>query len=436
MERRMDFEGLLATVPAVFFRGYADWTVDFFDEKIRDLTGYAAEEFLSRRLRWSQLILEEDLPRVKGTLREALQSGGLYVREYRIRSRSGAVHWVQERGKVQVSETGRLQSVTGFFFDITDYKELQLELARSHEALQRINQDLEAEVRRRTQQFVRSERRFRLIFETSRDWIILADSDFRVVTANPGAVSALSVTDRSEPAGRPLESLFASRAVYLDWRRRILREGCVVDWETQFLRDDGSPVDVVVTSDLLRDDEGVFEGVVLVAKELVEWRRLMEHHLHLQKMADIGRMAAGIAHEINTPLMVILAHAQLLQDDVEPESEVFQSLKTIEAQTHICRRIVRDLLDFSRQEPTAHGIFDIREVLGDVIRVVDHSFLLDRVVLIYEPAPDPLPLRGDPEKLRRILLNLLENARQAIGSGGAVLVRCQTGLGCPEVLLR
>ena len=97
-ESEQKFRLLVNTVPAVVYRGYADWTVDFFDEKVEKLTGYTVEDFNSRRIKWSEIILAEDLAGATEIFKRALRTNRSYVREYRIKVRSGAIHWIRERG--------------------------------------------------------------------------------------------------------------------------------------------------------------------------------------------------------------------------------------------------------------------------------------------------------------------------------------------------
>ena len=113
---------LVTDVPAMVYRGYADWSVDFFDDKIEELTGYTREDFHTRRIKWSDLILAEDLEGAKEVFKQALKTDKAFMREYRIRSRLGAVQWVRERGKIVCDQDGRINHVSGVFSDITNQK--------------------------------------------------------------------------------------------------------------------------------------------------------------------------------------------------------------------------------------------------------------------------------------------------------------------------
>jgi PAS domain S-box-containing protein len=119
--------------PAVLFKGYADGRVDFFDRKIEDLSGYRKEDFNTGRLKWTDLILPEDAPKAREAFLQALKGNGSYVREYRIRQRDGGIRWIQGRGQIFRKPDGRIDYVSGLFFDITEHKKVEEALRQSEE---------------------------------------------------------------------------------------------------------------------------------------------------------------------------------------------------------------------------------------------------------------------------------------------------------------
>ena len=123
-----DLDGLVANLPAVFFRGYADGSIDLFDRKVEEMTGYAKEEFESRAIKWTDLILPADRDSAKRALVAALSGNRAYTREYRISSKAGKLVWVHERSRIACRNDGAIECITGLFFDITDRKDLERSL--------------------------------------------------------------------------------------------------------------------------------------------------------------------------------------------------------------------------------------------------------------------------------------------------------------------
>ena len=122
---------LVNQVPAVVFKGYEDWSVDFFDEKVEALTGYSKEDFDSHRIKWCDVILPEDLDYATGVFIDALKTNRAYVREHRIRRKDGEIRWVQCQGQIFCDAAGKIDYVSGVTFDITARKKLEDQLVQA-----------------------------------------------------------------------------------------------------------------------------------------------------------------------------------------------------------------------------------------------------------------------------------------------------------------
>ncbi|MFZ5451166.1 MAG: PAS domain S-box protein [Thermodesulfobacteriota bacterium] len=130
-ESEENFRLLVKQIPALVFKGYPDWSVDFFDNKIEDLTGYSKDAFDSRRLKWSDLIPEEDFQEVKRKSREAIKARNqTYEREYRLRKKDGGIIWVQAMGQIFYDAAGKFDSISGVFIDITGRKKAEKDLLK------------------------------------------------------------------------------------------------------------------------------------------------------------------------------------------------------------------------------------------------------------------------------------------------------------------
>jgi diguanylate cyclase (GGDEF)-like protein/PAS domain S-box-containing protein len=134
---------LAANVPAVVFRGYSDGAVEFFDDKVAELVGYEKEDFNTGRLKWTDLIYQEDLEPAKAILHHALRTKGVYVREYRIRHRDDRLIWIQDRSQIVLNQQGEIDYISGVLFDITDRRQTDNALRSSKEELTSTVQALE-----------------------------------------------------------------------------------------------------------------------------------------------------------------------------------------------------------------------------------------------------------------------------------------------------
>ena len=155
---------------------------------------------------------------------------------------------------------------------------------------------------------------------------------------------------------------------------------------------------------------------------------MMEQLVSSEKMATVGQMAAGIAHEINTPLGIILGYTQLMMDDFERDSETYQNLEVVERQTKASRKIVADLLKYSRQSGSARESLNCNEIVTDSAAVTEHNLNLSHVKVRLELAEDMPLIVGDPEKLRQVIVNLINNAHHAMEAKGGGELLLATGV--------
>jgi PAS domain S-box-containing protein len=121
-ESEEEYKSLIKNIPSVVYKGYKDWSVNFFDKKIERITGYPVDDFNSRRIKWIDVIVAEDVEKIKKLFLEALNNDKSYVREYRIEPKFGGLCWIQERGQIVCDDNGEMAYVNGVFFDITERK--------------------------------------------------------------------------------------------------------------------------------------------------------------------------------------------------------------------------------------------------------------------------------------------------------------------------
>jgi two-component system, NtrC family, sensor kinase len=143
-------------------------------------------------------------------------------------------------------------------------------------------------------------------------------------------------------------------------------------------------------------------------------RRIMES----ERLAHIGQLAAGVAHEINNPLTGIVTYSHLLLERVTTENGTRQSLEKIVKQANRCRDIIRGLLDFSRQRKPEKRLSNVNRVLEECVSLVDKQVLFQNIRIVQHLSPDLPQVFIDPSQIQQVFMNMILNAAEAMNGGG------------------
>jgi signal transduction histidine kinase len=182
-------------------------------------------------------------------------------------------------------------------------------------------------------------------------------------------------------------------------------------------------VNVAITSkDEIGELSTSFNNMAGELKERESSLKKAQHALvQSEKMAAVGTLSAGLAHEVKNPLSAVLGYAQLSKRKLDQPEALLKHLDTIETETRRCNEIIGNLMQFSRQEKGEHSEISVNEVVQKSIAIVDHQLSLKDVRIGSELAKDIPPISGNANQLQQVLMNLMINAQQAIGDGGGTV---------------
>ncbi|MCJ7770062.1 ATP-binding protein, partial [Candidatus Bathyarchaeota archaeon] len=203
-----------------------------------------------------------------------------------------------------------------------------------------------------------------------------------------------------------------------------------------------------MTSDLKRADEELLGWAKTLEQKVQErteeLRKTQNQLLQSEKMASLGKLAAGVAHEINSPLTGILTYSSLLhktKQDGDPDKD---DLEVIVNETNRCKRIVKGLLDFARQTEPQKVLSDVNEALDKSINLISHQAGMQNVKIEKKTQPDLPKIMIDTGQIQQVFMNILLNAIEAMPEGGALTVHLgvedkaivigftDTGVGIPD----
>jgi PAS domain S-box-containing protein len=265
----------------------------------------------------------------------------------------------------------------------------------------------------------------RRIFEASPDLIAVTAGTGEILDLNPSGRKMLGLPQ----AGSLSEKLFlrdflAQPDDWQDMTELIRAHGCITDAEILMKRSDGSHFSVILGATSEEDRYGGHASPFLFLVKDVSHRKAIENQLlQADKLASIGQLAAGIAHEINNPLSMILGYTQLLLRNEKDGTQRYADLRIIEKHTRTCKTIVEDLLNFARSARTKKAFAHIHAAMESVLSVVQHHLQLDGITVEKDFDDCVPPIVMDGEKIKQVFMNLIMNAKQAIGERGVIRVR-------------
>lgn len=176
----------------------------------------------------------------------------------------------------------------------------------------------------------------------------------------------------------------------------------------------------------LLDEYGKVSSILGIARDITERRKMEEQMYHTERLASLGTMAAGVAHEINNPLAIILGFTEMLSEKVPRDSEFYEILKTMEKQGLNAQRIVSNLLSFARFSEPKEEEVDIKENIEAVLAVEGNTLSLNNI-FVERDMVDPLPkVKGDPGELQQVFFNMISNSISAMKEGGILKISART----------
>jgi len=259
-----------------------------------------------------------------------------------------------------------------------------------------------------------SEKRYRDLVENSSEAIFGTDRDDRITSWNAAASRLFGISE-AKTRGQSLQQLFTGPADQVDriGLSRLEQTGNLRHIDLEARAADGRRFRVDLTRTLIFQPDGTLAGASNILRDVHELRRLQEQMQQAEKLAVVGQIAAGVAHEIGTPLNVISGSAEFLLTDVARNSSQGDELRVIVAQADRIARLIRRLLEFARPAPSKVTPLQLDELLEESLRLLSHQFEKDSILLKRDLAPIPSVL-GDKHQLQQVCMNLLINAQQAI----------------------
>jgi two-component system cell cycle sensor histidine kinase/response regulator CckA len=395
------FRRLAEHVPDVIYRFRLVPTrgLEYISPSITAVTGYTPEEYYADPDLVFDLLHADDRP----LLEQQLRTPRTEPLQLRWISKDGEIVWTESRSTTVVDEDGTPVALEGVARDITDRKCAEDELAR-----------------------------LAALVEFSNDAIIGTDVAGEIVTWNPAAERIYGFTT-TEAVGEPV-SLIApdERGSQLDQIYETVGRGKPIE-RLEMLRErkDGEHVEVEVTISPVRDGSGRIVGASEIGRDIGERKRAekerasLEAQLrHAQEMEAVGRLAGGIAHDFNNLLMVVMGTSELLLRDLDRADPLRPGMEEIRLAGKRAVSLTSQLLAFSRQHRVQASAVNLNEVVAGIEEML-RRLIGEDVDLTTRLDPELGSVQADAGQLEQVIMNLAVNARDAMPSGGMLLIETE-----------
>ncbi len=360
-----------------------DTSIRYVNTALEKLTGYSAEELIGRKAPypfWHQGASEEGISRLKENMHH-----GLKGYEIEFQKKNGEKFWV-EITNAPVETNGELNYLLSSWVDITERKKMEEVLKESEEKL-------------------------RLIYEAVPEGITVTDIEGKIIQINDSILHMHGYENKEELIGRSLYDLVdikhRSRAkVNLE---KALKEGYAGPEEYTLLKKNGDKFPAELSASLLSDTSGQKIGLVAISEDITDRIKNNEQLIVTDRLAAIGELSSGIAHEINNPLTGIIGFSDLLLEKETPVN-IREDLVIINREAKRTAEIVRNLLIFSRKHPEEISKTDINKIIDEVIAMRSYEQKVNNITVIKNYDANLPPVLSNGFELQQVFLNIIINA--------------------------
>jgi signal transduction histidine kinase len=176
----------------------------------------------------------------------------------------------------------------------------------------------------------------------------------------------------------------------------------------------------ISTYPLLENNDVI--GAIEISRDITHDINVQKAMMQQEKLASVGRLSAGVAHEINNPLTTILTTSMLIQEELDPQDPNYQDLETITKEALRCRKIVASLLDFARQSTPSRKECDLNNIIRESVVLTNKQAAFSDLTLTCELADNTPPIHLDTGQIQQSIINLIINAIEATAAGGAISI--------------
>jgi PAS domain S-box-containing protein len=396
----------------VFFSSPEGHFIEVNDALVRMLGYQSREDVLKLDLNTHVYLSAEQRDEI---IRRLAEDGSVRNFEVTLSRRDGSIIHALENAFVVRDAQNNVLQYRGVLLDITEVKNFQAQLQRER--------DFSGKILNNTQTM-----------------IMVADTAGLISYANRRCYESGNF-QQNDLVGHRLDSIISAghQQAFQEGFETALHGMQVDNLELMIVRGNGSQGKFSVNISPMRDEAGEVTSVVVLMTDITDAAMIQAKLMHTEKMAAVGQLVSGVAHEVNNPLTAIMGFSDLLMENPEVPGSARKDLQVILEEAQRTKEIVQNLLSFARQRPPQRQRLQINDILRKTIALRAYDFS-NHGVRIVEDFDEALPqLIGDSHQLQQVFLNILNNAYDAVqnsGRDGVIEIQTVHDGGWVEVLFR
>ncbi len=381
---------------------FQDGKFCFVNPEFRKLTGYSEAELLE--MSPYELVYPEDRQQTRQHAIDMLKGRRNAPYEFRVINREGEVRWAMET--ITSINYGRRQATLGNFMDITEHREME-ELLKENE-----------------------EKFSSVFYANPNSMLLVSSSDGAVVDVNEAFIERSGFT-REECIGNTIQSLssWVSQEARDNFFQLLNEQKHMRDYEAEMYHKSGQQITVLISVEPITISGKPY--IVYSLRDITERKKMEEQLIVTDRLASVGELSAGIAHEMNNPLTGVIGFSDLLLEREDLPEDVREDLKVINREANRTAEVVKNLLTFARKHDTEKKPADINQIIRNVLELRTYEQKVHNINVNASLASDLPEIKVDAFKLQQVFINLVINAEyfmiEAHGKGELDIVTERVG---------
>lgn len=396
-EELLKFSHVVAQSPSAIIITDTTGSIEYVNPKFTEITDYTIEEVLGKNPRL--LKSGKTTPEEYAYLWNTISSGMEWRGEFCNKKKNGEFFWEYASISPVHHFNGTISHYVAIKEDITERKKAEDELRAA-----KLYTDN--------------------IIKSMANALVVITPDAKIRTVNTAACELLEYAEE-ELIGRSVDAITSNEMPFINTLLKLIEQGSIKNHEMSCRTKSGKDIPVCINATAMYNEDispRKTIGIVFNIRDVREMKQMQKQLIQSAKMASLGTLAAGVAHEIKNPLAIILQGIEYLKCSLSSDASLLDVAERINRAVLRADRIVKGLLNFSRQTPFKFAETDIASVVEESISFVELQASRKNITLIRQFAPDLPKVMVDSDQMKQVFINIFNNACEAMSQGGTIAI--------------